>query len=165
MSDILYSPWRLNYILGKKEKRCIFCLEASEKNDRKHLILHRSKHSFVILNMFPYNNGHLMVVPNKHVSSLTHLYDEELTDLFGLVKTCEQVLDQVYSPDGMNIGMNLGSAGGAGIEAHIHVHIVPRWNGDANFMTAINGTRVIPESFETAYDKLKVAFDNEAVKK
>ncbi len=165
MSDILYSPWRLNYILSQKEKKCILCLEASEKNDKKHLILHRSTHSFVIMNMFPYNNGHLMIVPNKHVSSLTELSDAEMSDLFGLVRTSEQVLKQVYHPNGMNIGVNIGSAGGAGIADHIHVHIVPRWSGDVNFMTVINGTRVIPESFERAYEKLKVAFDNETVKK
>jgi len=161
MSDLLYSPWRLNYILSKKEKDCIFCLKPQADDDAKHLILYRSKLSFIIMNLFPYNNGHLMVVPNRHVSSLIDLNDDELADIMKLTRLCEKVMGKVYRPEGFNIGMNLGKAGGAGIEAHLHLHIVPRWAGDSNFMTVINGTRVIPESFENAYNKLKEQFDNE----
>jgi len=115
--------------------------------------------------MFPYNNGHLMVVPFKHVAGLNDLSKEEIDDLFETVQLCEKVITNNYHPDGINIGMNLGKAAGAGIDEHLHVHLVPRWNGDTNFMTATGSTRVIPESFETAYQQLKEQFDSEQVKK
>ena len=137
MSDILYSPWRLQYILSEKEDGCIFCTKPSKKEDKKHLILYRSVHSFVIMNMFPYNNGHLLVVPIQHVSRLNDLDPEEISDLFQTVQLCEKILEKTYSPDGMNIGLNLGRAAGAGIEEHLHVHIVPRWRDDHNFMTVM----------------------------
>ncbi len=165
MTDILYSPWRIKYILSEKEKKCIFCLKPSNKDDEKNLILFRSDLSFVIINTFPYNNGHLMVVTNNHVSSLNDLNDIQLNDLFKIVRLCEKVLKKVYNPDGINIGLNLGKAAGAGIDEHLHVHIVPRWIGDVNFMTSISGTRVIPESFENTYKLLKEQFDNAKVKK
>jgi len=165
MSDILYSPWRLQYILSNKDNECIFCLKPADNNDKKHLILYRSKSSFVIMNLFPYNNGHLMVVPYKHVPSLNGLDQTEIADLFTTVQLTEKVLTKVYSPDGINIGMNLGKAAGAGIDEHLHVHIVPRWSGDVNFMSALSGTRVIPESFDSAYLKLKEQFDNEKTEK
>ena len=165
MTNILYSPWRIKYILSEKEKKCIFCLKPSKKDDEKNLILFRSDSSFVIMNTFPYNNGHLMVVTNNHVSLLNDLNDIQLNDLFKIVRSCEKVLKKVYNPDGINIGLNLGKAAGAGIDEHLHVHIVPRWIGDVNFMTSISGTRVIPESFEKTYKLLKEQFDNEKVKK
>jgi len=158
--DILYAPWRLSYILSEKEKGCIFCLKPNEENDEKNLILYRSVHSFIIMNMFPYNNGHVMIVPLKHVSNLSDLEVNEFQDLFDLVKFSEVVLKKHYRCDGLNIGMNLGKAAGAGIDEHLHVHIVPRWQGDSNFMTTVNGTRVIPESFERAYSQLKESFMN-----
>jgi len=165
MKNTLYSPWRLEYILSNKDKECIFCIKPSENNDEKHLILYRSEFSFVIMNVYPYNNGHLMVVPQKHVPNLNNLNQAELTDLFTTLQLAERVLTKVYSPDGINIGMNLGKAAGAGIDEHLHVHIVPRWNGDVNFMSALGGTRVIPESFESVYVKLKEQFDNEKTEK
>ncbi|MDP8203599.1 MAG: HIT domain-containing protein [Candidatus Tenebribacter mawsonii] len=165
MNDILYSPWRLQYILSNKDEECIFCTKPSEEKDKKHLILFRSNSCFVIMNIFPYNNGHLMVVPLKHVPNLNGLNKDEINDLFGTVQLCEKVVTKVYSPDGMNVGMNLEKAAGAGIDEHLHVHIVPRWNGDVNFMSTIGGTRVIPESFEQAYSKLKEQFDNEKTEK
>ncbi|NQV17653.1 MAG: HIT domain-containing protein [Armatimonadetes bacterium] len=164
MSDILYSPWRLKYILSNKDDKCILCLKLSEKDD-EHLILFRSKYSFVMMNLYPYNNGHLMVVPNNHVSALNKLSKEELNDLFETVQLCEKVLQRKYNPDGFNIGLNLGKSAGAGIDEHLHVHIVPRWAGDVNFMTSIGGTRVIPENFETAFKQLKEQFDNERAQK
>jgi len=115
--------------------------------------------------MFPYNNGHLMVVPFKHVAGLNDLSKEEIDDLFETVQFCEKVITKLYQPEGINIGLNLGKAAGAGIDEHLHVHLVPRWNGDTNFMTATGSTRVIPESFETAYQQLKEQFDSEQVKK
>jgi ATP adenylyltransferase len=159
MSDILYSPWRLEYIKSPDDKKCIFCLEKSKANDEKHLVLYRSEFSFVIMNMYPYNNGHLMVVPQKHTSSITSLSNQERDDLFALVQKTVGVINRQYNPDGVNIGMNLGKAAGAGIDEHIHVHIVPRWLGDVNFMTATGAVRVIPEDFSTAYSNLKEQFD------
>lgn len=158
--EILYSPWRIRYILSKKEKGCIFCIKPSEKNDAKNLILYRSKHSFVIMNIYPYNNGHIMIVPYKHVATMQGLTDEELFDLIKTTKLSEKIIKKVYKPEGINIGMNLGKAAGAGIDEHLHIHMVPRWLGDVNFMTVVGGFRVIPEAFETAYQKLKEAFDN-----
>ena len=165
MCDVLYSPWRLQYILSKKDDDCIFCMRPSAQNDEKHLILFRSRHSFVIMNLFPYNNGHLLAVPFKHVARLSDLTSQEIGDLFETVQLCERVLQATYSPDGLNIGLNLGRIAGAGIDAHLHVHVVPRWNGDVNFMTVAGSTRVIPESFESAYQQLKEQFDKAGVEK
>lgn len=159
MTDVLYSPWRLKYILSAKKDECIFCLRPEKKDDEKQFILFRSDHSFVILNMFPYNNGHIMVVPFKHVASLSDLNKMEINDLFDTVRKCEIVMKKTYRPDGLNIGMNLGRDAGAGIDQHLHIHIIPRWQGDVNFMTSINGTRIIPESFDEVYCKLKEQFD------
>jgi len=157
---ILYSPWRIQYILSKKEKGCIFCVKPSEEDDKKNLILYRSKHNFVIMNIYPYNNGHIMIVPYKHVATMQDLNDDELFDMIKTLRLSEKVIKQFYNPDGINVGMNLGKAAGAGIDEHLHIHVVPRWNGDVNFMTVIGGYRVILESFETTYFKLKEAFDN-----
>lgn len=161
MNKILYTPWRMDYINSEKEKRCIFCLEQSAESDQKHLVLYRSEYSFVIMNLYPYNNGHLMVVPVRHVSHLTDLNEAELSDLMLLVQKSADILTRVYHPDGMNIGMNLGKAAGAGVDSHIHMHLVPRWQGDANFMATVGGTRLVPEEFEKAYSKLKEQFDKE----
>ncbi|MFO7897341.1 MAG: HIT domain-containing protein [Candidatus Cloacimonadales bacterium] len=165
MSEILYSPWRIKYIMDKKPEDCIFCLKPQAEDDRAHLILHRGQHCFIIMNLYPYNNGHLMVVPYRHVSTLQELDSEELSDLMNLAKLCETVLQKVYQPNGFNLGMNLGKAGGAGIESHLHLHIVPRWNGDSNFMSVTGNTRVVPESFQRAYSNLKEQFDNASQKK
>jgi len=159
MTDILYSPWRFDYINSRKEEGCIFCLDHPEEEDEKHLILYRGKFSFVIMNMYPYNNGHLMVVPNRHTNSILSLSDAERNELFMLVQSTVKILEENYQPQGMNIGMNIGKAAGAGIDEHIHVHIVPRWSGDVNFMTSIAATRVIPEKFENVYQRLKEQFD------
>jgi ATP adenylyltransferase len=164
-NQVLHSPWRLQYILSNKNKECIFCINPSAENDRKHLILHRSKHSFVIMNMYPYNNGHIMAIPYRHVSSLQQLEIDEVNDLFKTVRLCEKVLKNTYNPDGINIGLNLGKAAGAGIDDHLHVHIVPRWLGDVNFMNSVGGVRVVPESFQSVYSKLKEQFDNDESKK
>ncbi len=165
MNSVLYSPWRLNYIIGEKEKQCIFCTKPTEEDDVCNLILYRSKLSFVIMNLYPYNNGHLMVIPNRHVAELSDLSTEEITDLFETVKLSEKILKTRYKPQGINIGLNIGKAAGAGIDEHIHVHLVPRWMGDCNFMTTVGGTRVVPEDFEQAYLKLKEHFDNEHIQK
>ena len=159
----LYSPWRLQYILSEKTGECIFCQKPDAGKDEQQLILYRSKHSFVIMNLFPYNNGHVMVVPCKHVSTLSKLSRPVLHDLFETVQLTESVLYKVYKCEGMNIGLNLGKAAGAGVDEHLHVHLVPRWSGDGNFMCVIGGERVIPEEFETAYKKLKAEFNSRKV--
>ncbi len=162
-NDILYSPWRIDYILSNKDKKCIFCNKPKKNNDEENLILFRSKTCFVIMNRYPYNNGHLLIVPFRHVSKLNDLNSEEISDLFGTVQLCEKVIEEIYHCDGINMGMNLGKAAGAGIDDHLHVHLLPRWNGDSNFMTTIGATRVLPESFESSYKKLKQAFDKEEI--
>lgn len=156
--EYLYSPWRLDYILGDKATDCIFCSKPSADNDQKQLIVHRSEHCYVILNLYPYNNGHVMVIPYQHVSSLSGLENIVLVDLFATVRLTESILYNVYKCEGLNIGINQGKAAGAGIDEHIHVHLVPRWLGDANFMSTINNTRVIPEAFSAAWEKLAFAF-------
>lgn len=157
--NYLYSPWRLDYILNEKEKGCIFCLKPDQNDDEKNGILYRSDHCFVIQNLYPYNNGHIMVVPYKHVSSLFALNEEEIINLFSTVRLAEKALQDCYHCEGLNIGINEGKAAGAGIAEHIHVHLVPRWIGDVNFMTVIGGKRVIPEAFEVTFRKLKEQFD------
>jgi ATP adenylyltransferase len=157
----IYSPWRLEYVLSKKGKECIFCHNEKETDDAKHLIVYRSTFSYVIINLYPYNNGHLMVVPFRHVSSLVDLTEDEMNDLFKTVQFTENVLRKAYHPEGINIGLNLGKAAGAGIDEHLHVHLVPRWVGDCNFMSVVGGVRVIPEAFEQTYKLLQEQFDNE----
>ncbi|PID29971.1 MAG: HIT family hydrolase [Candidatus Cloacimonadota bacterium] len=159
MPDLLYSPWRLQYILSEKSKECIFCVKPEAEEDKKNFILKRMKHCFVILNVFPYNNGHLMVVPYKHVSSLVQLSPDEVSEIFKTVRLCEEAIRKCYKPDGLNVGLNIGKAAGAGIDEHLHVHVLPRWNGDHNFMTTIGGTRIIPEEFERTYNLLLKEFE------
>ena len=158
-NEVLYTPWRMKYILSAKENGCIFCFDKGE--DEKHLVVHRTEYCFVILNIYPYNNGHIMVVPNRHVSRINDLNTEEINDVFSMVKMAEDILQKAYNPEGFNIGMNIGKVAGAGVESHLHVHIVPRWSGDTNFMTVCSGVRVIPEDLQETYKKLKVLFDNE----
>jgi len=150
---ILWAPWRIKYILGKKEG-CIFCDKMKENKDRENYILLRGKTGFVMLNTFPYNNGHLMVASYKHVPDFDGLDEGELGELIGLVKTCTQILNKTLKPEGFNIGINLGKVAGAGVEGHIHIHIVPRWEGDTSFISTVGDTKIIPESLEDTYGKL-----------
>lgn len=159
MTKYLYSPWRMSYIESVKESGCVFCLPQTGEKDSERMVLYRSTHSFVIMNLYPYNNGHVMVVPFRHISDLSELSAEESNDFFALVKKTSHIIQQAYHPDGINLGMNIGSAAGAGIAEHIHMHLVPRWNGDVNFMTSTGSTRVIPEDFEQSYNRLKEQFD------
>ena len=150
---IIWAPWRIKYILGKKEG-CIFCDKIKENKDRENYILLRGKNAFVILNTFPYSNGHLMVAPYKHVPDLDGLEESELGELMKLVKTCTQILKKTLNPEGFNIGANLGKVAGAGVEGHIHIHIVPRWEGDTSFISTVGDTKIIPESLDDTYRKL-----------
>jgi ATP adenylyltransferase len=153
---ILWAPWRIKYILGKKEG-CIFCDKVKENKDKENYVLLRGKNGFVMLNTFPYNNGHLMVAPYKHVPDLEGLEENELGELMGLVKTCTQILKKALKPEGFNIGINLGKVAGAGVEGHIHIHIVPRWGADTSFISTVGDTKIIPESLDDTYKKLLAA--------
>jgi len=152
----LFAGWRIELIERKKEKGCIFCKFPAENNDEKNHIIKRGKFSFIILNAYPYSNGHLMVVPYAHKSSLDELTDDEALEMFEMKKMAINAIKKAMNPDGFNIGMNLGSeVSGAGIPGHIHWHIVPRWRGDHNFMAVIADTRVIPEALASTYKKIK----------
>jgi ATP adenylyltransferase len=154
----IWSPWRFKYIADAgREPGCVFC-RARDGNDRDYLIVHRGKLNFVILNLFPYTTGHLMVVPNDHLPSLTDLSDAVLSEMMQLTRRAQAALEIEYKPDGFNIGMNLGRAAGAGVADHLHLHAVPRWSGDANFVSIIGETRVMPEDLLTTYQKLKPHF-------
>ncbi|EZQ03064.1 HIT domain-containing protein [Acidianus sp. RZ1] len=161
--NFLWAPWRNKYVSDnskKKDKKCIFCTFLNESNDTENLIVYREKTAYVILNRFPYNPGHIMIVPNRHIPSLELLSDEESLEMLKLVKKSMSILRKIYSPDGFNIGINIGRVAGAGIEEHVHVHIVPRWNGDANFMPVLANTKVLPESLDDTYNKLRKYFQN-----
>jgi ATP adenylyltransferase len=163
----LWTPWRSTYINSKKEPgTCVFCFAQSGTDDRANLVVHRGQHCFVILNRYPYTSGHLMVAPYSHVSRLAGITDAAAGEMMQLTRLAEKVLEHAYRPDGLNVGMNLGEAAGAGIEEHIHMHVLPRWRGDANFMTSVSSTRILPESLTDTYEKLNGAFQgNEFNKK
>jgi ATP adenylyltransferase len=154
----LWAPWRMDYISNGKQKGCIFCEKPKEKKDKKNLILYRGKYACVMMNKFPYNNGHLMVFPKRHCPDLEDLEVREFQELFVLLKTSTRVLKDRLHPQGFNIGMNIGKVGGAGFDEHIHFHIVPRWTGDTNFMPVIGETKTVPEYLEKTYQKLYSAF-------
>jgi len=164
----LWSPWRLEYVTGGAAKEgCVFCQAAEGLAPRTSatrppspdsLIVHEGTTCYVILNLYPYNNGHLMVVPHRHVPSLVGLTGEELAEVAMLTQRSEAVLTEAYRPHGMNVGINLGKAAGAGVEQHVHVHVVPRWNGDTNFMTTIGNMRVLPEELSATAARLRPIF-------
>src|SRR3954469_4110046 len=157
--DHLWSPWRLPYILrGGEETGCVFC-RALDASDADALIVFRGRTCFVILNLYPYNNGHLMVVPNRHIGSLVDATVEELGELIELTRRSERALRDAYSPHGLNMGINLGKPAGAGVLDHVHMHIVPRWNGDSNFMTIVGDTRVLAEELPARAARLKPIFE------
>jgi ATP adenylyltransferase len=155
--DRLWSPWRLTYVTGPKEPGCVFC-EAREAGAAQPLVVRAGVAALVNLNKYPYNNGHLMVVPHRHLSSLGALTADELQEVALLTQRAEAVLMTGYGPAGINVGINLGKAAGAGIDDHLHVHLVPRWAGDTNFMTTVGGTRVLPEALEDAAVRLRPIF-------
>lgn len=157
--DYLWTPWRYQYLVASgKPDGCVFCNAPQDGDDRRALIVHRATYNYVILNRFPYTNGHLMVVPYRHVASLQDLDPETLTELILLAQTAERILRAVYRPDGLNFGMNLGASAGAGIAGHLHLHGLPRWMGDANFMTVVGETRVLPEDLSVTWQRLRDAF-------
>ncbi len=161
MTDTLWSPWRMEYIRMPHDEPgggCIFCGKPTEGDDRAAYILARSELSFVLLNAFPYNPGHVMISPFRHVGDLTELGDEELLDANRLIQRSIRALQDAEAPHGFNLGMNLSRAAGAGIPEHLHWHVVPRWSGDTNFMSIVGETRVLPELLAETYDRLKPRF-------
>jgi ATP adenylyltransferase len=158
----LWAPWRAKYIENfsqEEDRKCLFCEKASSRNDKENFILYRSKECYIIMNLFPYNSGHIMIVPYKHTADINELSDEENLDIMRTIRKGIQALTKALKPHGFNIGANLGRVSGAGIAEHIHFHIVPRWNGDTNFMPIIGDTKVISEHIEDTYKKLKIALD------
>ena len=156
--NILWTPWRMSYISSvDKVRECIFC--EAVKNPEKYYLVYETKHSIVMLNAYPYNTGHIMIAPKRHVPDLTLLSDEELLDLIRLLKRSLEILREVYNPHGFNIGVNIGRSAGAGFEDHVHVHVVPRWVGDTNFMPIISATKTIPEDLNVTKVKLREYFN------
>jgi ATP adenylyltransferase len=154
----LWSSWRMEYIVRADEVGCIFCAKPKEPDGPGNLLLHRAEHAFVILNAFPYNPGHVMVSPYRHVGRFAELSDEERLAIMDLLAMSHDVIDDLMRPHGANVGVNLGRTAGAGILGHIHVHLVPRWDGDTNFMPVVGRTKVIPEGLQETYRKLRAAF-------
>ena len=155
----MWAPWRMEYILSQKPKGCIFCEKPKQNRDRDNLILFRGQTCFVILNFYPYNNGHLMIVPYHHIATLEQLALNERAELMSLLTKSSECLKSSMHPDGLNIGMNLGKVAGAGIDDHLHFHIVPRWNGDTNFMPVLGHTKVQAQALYETWDMLKAHFD------
>jgi len=153
----LWTPWRSTYMQTKKTvEGCIFCIAAQHPaDDETNLVVFRAEHCFVILNRYPYTSGHLMIVPYDHVSILTSMTEQAGTEMMLLARHSQTILQAAYQPEGFNMGMNMGTAAGAGIEQHLHLHLLPRWLGDANFMTTIGQARIIPEALDDTYRKLK----------
>lgn len=160
--DVLWSPWRYDYITASGsavKSGCVFCdILNNSASDEENFILHRAEFNFVILNIYPYTSGHLMVLPYEHIASPSHAGKSTTDEMMDLVKNATAVISEIYHSDGINMGMNLGRAAGAGVADHYHMHILPRWVGDANFMTAIGQTRTIPETLQSTYDKLRGQF-------
>jgi ATP adenylyltransferase len=152
----LFAPWRAEYINQPKPGRCIFCAYGRQKRDERNLILYRGRTAFVIMNRFPYNNGHLMIAPFRHVGEVGQLKPAELRELFALLPRVTAALTREFRPAGFNVGLNLGRVAGAGIARHLHVHVVPRWNGDTNFMPVAGRTKVVSEALATTYSRLRL---------
>ncbi len=157
--ETLWAPWRLDYILGPKPDSCVFCLPEDPATDKERLVLLRGRYNFVIMNKFPYNSGHLMVTPFRHVMNLTDLDAAESHEMMDMLRACVTVLQTHYNPQGVNVGLNIGEAAGAGIKEHLHFHLVPRWNGDSSFMAVFSEVRVLPEHLSVAWAKLRPAFE------
>lgn len=158
----IWAPWRMEYVLEDKtstsSEQCVFCVGEDREEDRERQILYRGEHGFIVMNRYPYSNGHLLILPFRHVRDLSELTEEEGAELFRLLTLAREVLQKTLSPHGFNVGMNLGSAAGAGIPGHLHWHIVPRWQGDTNFMPVVGELRVIPQHLQRTYDMIAAGF-------
>jgi len=158
--DTLWAPWRIEYIKQPKETGCIFCTKPAQSRDKENFILYRGETAFIIMNYYPYNNGHLMIVPFRHTADIYNLTAAEKLELMNLLALSRQALTKTMSPHGFNIGMNLGEVAGAGVKDHLHFHIVPRWNGDTNFMPICGHTKVVSEGLTETWQQLKDAFNH-----
>jgi ATP adenylyltransferase len=161
--DYLWSPWRYSYLTAlKNPEGCIFCAMADDSaHDREHLIVFRAERNFIVLNRFPYTSGHLMIVPYMHVPDLAGMDEATASEMMLLTRAADRKLREVYRPDGLNVGMNIGESAGAGIAGHIHMHVLPRWTGDANFMTTVGQARILPEELDTTWGRLTEAFSDD----
>jgi len=153
--EYLWAPWRIEYVERATESGCILCQKLKENNDEANLILYRGRHNFIILNAYPYNTGHFMVAPYRHIANLQDLKDVEAAEHFDILKKGLDLLKDVMRPTGFNVGLNLGRVAGAGIAEHLHTHVVPRWGGDTNFMPVLSDTKVLPEALTATYRKLR----------
>jgi ATP adenylyltransferase len=160
--DYLWTPWRYAYVsTAEKATGCVFCNAVNAGNDEKSLIVHRGQYCFIILNAFPYTPGHIMIVPYAHLDELRKLPADAATEMMALAQRMESVLRELYTPDGINLGMNIGKAAGAGIAGHIHMHALPRWVADANFLSVVSETRVLPELLEETWKRMTAALKTE----
>jgi ATP adenylyltransferase len=159
----IFAPWRYKYVSDPDAEGCIFCNAISSDDDRKSGVLFRGKFAFVIINKYPYNNGHVMVAPYKHTGNFEELSKEEMLEMSTLIQKWQEVLRKAMKPEGFNIGMNLGRIAGAGFEEHLHYHLVPRWGGDTNFMPIIGQTKVVPMAIDEAYDLLRKVYEETIV--
>jgi ATP adenylyltransferase len=150
----VYAPWRITYLMSGEKPECLFCDLAAVDDDRRHFILERGENWYIILNRYPYTTGHVMVVSDRHVEGIDDLTPEEGAELIALMARCERAITSAYHPHGINVGANLGQSAGAGIVGHLHMHLVPRWHGDTNFMTSVGETRVVSEGLEETYERL-----------
>ena len=158
--DYLWTPWRYAYVTNaEKVSGCIFCDLPKSGDDAKVHIVHRARYCYIVLNTYPYTSGHVMIVPFDHMDELQKLSADAAHEMIELTQRMEGVLRQLYAPDGVNLGMNIGKAAGAGVASHVHMHILPRWIGDTNFMTVAGESRVLPESLEITYERIKGAMD------
>lgn len=156
--DYLWSPWRYQYVTRAADSSgCIFCEKAAENDDERNLIVFRGERNFILLNLFPYTSGHVLIAPYEHVAQLEEAAEETLMEMMSLARRVSASIRRVYQPQGLNLGMNIGECAGAGIAGHIHMHVLPRWTGDSSFMTTISETRVVPENLSDTYRKLKEA--------
>jgi ATP adenylyltransferase len=157
--DYLWSPWRYRYVTGQDpETGCVFCRKIEESRDEENLIVYRGLNTFVLLNLYPYTSGHVMIAPYRHIGRLSLADDATWAELMTLTRKAEQAIQTAYKPEGINLGMNLGKSAGAGIADHIHMHVLPRWQADSNFISVIGETRVLPEALSDTYRKLKPLF-------
>ena len=157
--DHLWSPWRYQYVTtAGRDGACIFCEKSAARNDAGNFVVYRGKRNFVLLNIFPYTTGHLMIAPYEHVATLEETAEETVSEMALLARLAEKQLRAVYRPQGINVGMNIGECAGAGVAGHIHMHVLPRWVGDSSFMTTVGETRVLPEAVNVTYEKLARAF-------
>jgi len=157
--DRLWAPWRMEYILGNRPDECVFCTAPREGDDAKNLILYRGRLCYVIMNLYPYNNGHLMVIPYQHDETMEAMPDNTLAESAVLVRECCRIIRAAMNPKGFNVGLNVGDAAGAGIKEHLHFHVVPRWYGDTNYMAVMDDVRVMPQHLRETYEVLRPGFE------